>query len=174
MEASWEDKCPYTTPAAELLPSFCSEQILKLVCVHACIHARVQQKLRCQWESLGPSVSLKANYTLLLPYFLQMIMWSCACMRAKSLSQVWLSATLWAVAHQAPLSMGFSRQEYWSRLPFLSPGAFSEPEIKLTSLASPALASRFFTTSTTWEAPCEAVRTHKILNIKTYKQKQCS
>ena len=40
----------------------------------------------------------------------------------KSLSRVWLFATLWTVAHQAPPSMGFSRQEYWSELPFPSPG----------------------------------------------------
>ena len=73
-------------------------------------------------------------------------------MRAKSFSQVWFSATLWAVAHQAPLSMGFIRQEYWSRLPYPTPEDLPEPEIKPTSLASPALASRFFTTSTTWEA----------------------
>ena len=39
----------------------------------------------------------------------------------KSLSRVWLFATPWTVAHWAPLSMGFSRQEYWSRLPFPSP-----------------------------------------------------
>ena len=39
----------------------------------------------------------------------------------KSLSQVWLFVTLWTVAHQAPLSMGFSKQEYWSRSPFPSP-----------------------------------------------------
>ena len=39
-----------------------------------------------------------------------------------SLSRVQLFATLWTVAHEAPLSMGFSRQEYWSELPFPSPG----------------------------------------------------
>ena len=44
--------------------------------------------------------------------------------KVKSLSQVRLFATLWTVAHQAPLSMGFSRQEYWSGLPFPSPGFF--------------------------------------------------
>ena len=43
-------------------------------------------------------------------------------MKVKSLSRVWLFATPWTVAHQAPLSMGFSRQEYWSGLPFPSPG----------------------------------------------------
>ena len=43
-------------------------------------------------------------------------------MKVKSLSRVRLFASPWTVAHQAPLSMGFSRQEYWSGLPFTSPG----------------------------------------------------
>ena len=51
-------------------------------------------------------------------------------------SHVWLFATLWTVAHQAPLSMGFSRQEYWSGLPFPSPGDLPDPGIKP---GSPAL-----------------------------------
>ncbi|ELR58856.1 hypothetical protein M91_15770, partial [Bos mutus] len=50
---------------------------------------------------------------------------------------------------QAPLSMGFSRQEYWNRFPFPTPGDLPNPGIKPSSLASPALASGFFTTSTT-------------------------
>ena len=58
----------------------------------------------------------------------------------------------WTVAHQAPLSMGFSRQEYWSGLPCPPPGAPPEPGIKPRSLMSPALASGFFTTNATWEA----------------------
>ena len=48
----------------------------------------------------------------------------------KSLSRVWLFATPWTVAHQAPPSMGFSRQEYWSGLPFLSPGDLPNPGIE--------------------------------------------
>ena len=56
------------------------------------------------------------------------------------------SATPWTVAHQAPLSMEFSREEYWSGLPFPSPGDLPNPEIEPTSLRSPALAGRFFTT----------------------------
>ena len=48
--------------------------------------------------------------------------------KVKSLSRVRLFATLWTVAHQAPLSMGFSRQEYWSRVPLPSPGALPNPE----------------------------------------------
>ena len=59
----------------------------------------------------------------------------------------------WTVAHQAPLSMGFSRQEYWSGLPFTPPRGFLDPGIKPMSLASPALAGKFFTTSATWDAP---------------------
>ena len=55
----------------------------------------------------------------------------------------------WAVACQAPLSMEFSRQEYWSGLPYTHPGDLPNPVIKLASLMSPALASRFFTTNVT-------------------------
>ena len=51
-------------------------------------------------------------------------------MKVKSLSRVRLFATLWTVAHQAPLSMGFSRQEYWSGLPLPSPGDLSDPGIE--------------------------------------------
>ena len=50
------------------------------------------------------------------------------------------------VAHQAPLSLGFSRQEYWSGWSFPSPGILPDPEIVLVSLVSPALAGKFFTT----------------------------
>ena len=51
-------------------------------------------------------------------------------------SHVWLFATPWTVACQAPLSMGFSRQEYWSGLPFLPPGDLPYPEIEPASLTS--------------------------------------
>ena len=53
-----------------------------------------------------------------------------------------MSDSLWTVAHQAPLRMGFSKQEYWSGLPFPSPGDLPDPEIDLTS---PVLAGWFFT-----------------------------
>ena len=53
----------------------------------------------------------------------------------KSLNTVRLFATPWTVAHQAPPSMGFSRQEYWSELPFPSPGDLPDPGIKPRSLA---------------------------------------
>ena len=54
-----------------------------------------------------------------------------------------LFVTLWAIAHQAPLSMGFPRQEYWSGLLFPSPGDLPGPGIKPVS---PGLAGGFFTT----------------------------
>ena len=67
-------------------------------------------------------------------------------------SFVWLFVTLWALACQAPLSMGFSRQEYCSELLCPPPGDLPSPGIEPTSLTSPALASRFFTISANWEA----------------------
>ena len=54
--------------------------------------------------------------------------------------------TLWTVTHQTSLSIGFSRQEYWSGLPFSFPGDLSDPGTEPTFLVSPALAGRFFTT----------------------------
>ena len=71
------------------------------------------------------------------------------------LSRVRLFATLWTVAHQALLSMGFSRQEYWSGSPCPPPGHLPDPAIRPSSLMSPALAGRFFTTSATWETQKE-------------------
>ena len=67
---------------------------------------------------------------------------------AQSLSCVQLSVTPWTEAHQAPLSVEFSRQKYWSWA----------ARDQTVSLASPALASRFFTTGATWEAPAESLQ----------------
>ena len=61
------------------------------------------------------------------------------------LSQVQFFATPWTAADQAPLSMEFSRQEYWIGLPFPLPGNLPDPRIKSTSPASPSLAGRFST-----------------------------
>ena len=76
------------------------------------------------------------------------------CTRAHlhTLSYVQLFATPWTVAHQAPLSVGFSWQECCSGLPSLSPADLPNPGIKPVSPESPALARGSFTTSTTWEA----------------------
>ena len=69
-------------------------------------------------------------------------------------SHVQLFGTLWTVAHHAPLSLGFSRQESWSRLPCPPPGDLSNLGIKLVSLMSSALAGGFFTTRANWDVPC--------------------
>ena len=84
----------------------------------------------------------------------------CACMLNR-FSRVWLFVTLRTVARQAPLSMGFSRQEYWSGLPCTSRGDLLNLGVKPASLVSPTLAGRFFTTSTTWET------THSHMICKT-------
>ena len=60
--------------------------------------------------------------------------------------------TLQTIAHQVPLPMEFSRQEYWSGLPYLPPGDLSDAGIEIASLLSPALANWLFTTTATWEA----------------------
>ena len=67
-------------------------------------------------------------------------------------SHVQLFVTPWTVAGQAPLSMGFSRQEHWGELPCPPPGGLPDLGTEPASLASPALAGRFFTASATWEA----------------------
>ena len=74
------------------------------------------------------------------------------CVCACALSPVWLFTMPWTLACQAPLSMGFSRQEYWSRLPWPPLGDLPDPGIEPGSLMSPALPGVFFTTSITWEA----------------------
>ena len=83
---------------------------------------------------------------------------------AQSLSHVQLFASLWAVALQAPLSRGFSRQEYWSELLCLPPGDLPDPRIEPMSFSPPALAGRFFiTTGITWETPYLTRKNIKIL-----------
>ena len=64
-------------------------------------------------------------------------------------SHIQLFATPWAAAHQAPLSMGFPRQEHWSGLPFPSPGDLPDPGIEPVS---PALVDKFLTTESPGKA----------------------
>ena len=72
--------------------------------------------------------------------------WVSIDMHVCSLSQVWLFVTQWTVACQAPLPMGFPRQEHWSGLPCPLPEDLPDPRIEPASLASPALAGGFFIT----------------------------
>ena len=81
----------------------------------------------------------------------------CVCTHARThalsgLSCVRLFAPLWTVAHQAPLSKGFSRQKYWSGSSCPPPGDLPGPGVESMSLVSPALAGRFSTTSATRDA----------------------
>ena len=79
------------------------------------------------------------------------------------------SVTPWTVAHQAPLSKGFSMQEYWNGLPFSPPGDLPNPGIKPTSLKSPTLAGGFFTTSTTLEALQGSIKINNYKLVHNYK-----
>ena len=76
-----------------------------------------------------------------------------ACVHAQSLPSCPTLCDPMDLARQAPLAMGFSRQEYWSGLPCPPSGDLPEAGIESESLVSPALAGGFFTTSATWEAP---------------------
>ena len=92
--------------------------------------------------------------------------WACV------LSHVWLFATPWTVACQTPLSMGFSRQEYWSRLPFPPPEDLPDPWIKHKSPVSLALAGGFFSTVPPGK-PYKDVRHHLICNSQNPKPPKC-
>ena len=74
--------------------------------------------------------------------------WNIVCV----LSRVRFFAISRTVAHQAPPSMGFPRQEYWSGLSFPTPGDLPDSQIQTVSLQSPAMAGRFFTIRATWKA----------------------
>ena len=77
-----------------------------------------------------------------------LLSWVLLCAVLSNLSHVLLCDTV-----QAPLSVGFSKQEYWSGLPFLPPRDLPDPGVEPASLMSPALAGGFFTAGATWEAP---------------------
>ena len=92
-------------------------------------------------------------------YYYKTKLWLCVCMLSH-FSRVRLFATPWTIAHQPPLSMEFSRQEYWSGFPCPPPsGDLPNPQIEPACLMSPTLAGGFFITSAiqearvTWEAP---------------------
>ena len=90
-----------------------------------------------EYESSPVSVHLSP-----LPY--PVCVCVCVCVHVQAFSHVQLSVTPQTVFCQVPLSMGFSRWEYWSELPSPSPRDFPDPGIKPMSLASPALAGGFF------------------------------
>ena len=103
------------------------------------------------WVTHGKfSSDLNFRFELLSPHPVILVFLSCM---LGCFGRVWLFVILWTVARQAPLSMGFSRQEYWSGLPCPSLENLPDPGIEPVSLMSPAMTGGLFTTSATWEAP---------------------
>ena len=86
----------------------------------------------------------------------------CVCVCVRSVAQF---ATPWTLAHQAPLSLEFSRQEYWRGLPFLTSEDLLNSGIKSTPLASPALTGRLFTTMPPGNPICVHIYTHMYIYI---------
>ena len=81
-------------------------------------HRRQPTRLPRPWDSPGKNTGVGCHFLL-----------QCVKVKVKSLSHSWLLATPWPAAYQAPLSMGFSRQEHWSGVPFPSPMRESESEV---------------------------------------------
>ena len=94
-------------------------------------------KYSCKWRLICNYLSLEANDAIYRGMRVVLCVCVCVCLCVCSLSGTWLFTTPWTVARQAPLSLGFPRQEYWSGLPFPSPGDLPNSGIKP---ASPALA----------------------------------
>ena len=100
-------------------------------------------RVRHDWSDLAAAAAaLRSPH----PRQIRSLLCSLLLLLLSHFSHVWLFAILWTEAHQAPLSMGFFRQEYQSGLPCPPPGNLPNPGIKPTSLTSPALAGMFFTT----------------------------
>ena len=102
----------------------------------AMVHTVAKSQTRLKWLGMRALMNpCLISKSIILPQL-------CMCM----LSHFRLFVTLWTIAHQSPLSMEFSRQEYWSGLPYSPPGDLPDPGIEPASLKSPALVSVFFTT----------------------------
>ena len=133
-ETGWDlgDFAAGHAPGQTFLPATDTKKLegIKSHCVPAAIGTKSGQKIQNPPQKPMPSVCMLSHF-----------------------SRVQLCETLWIVAHQAPLCVGFSRQEHWVGLPGPLPGDLPYPGIEPASLMSPALAGGFFTTSATWEAP---------------------
>ena len=99
------------------------------------------------WLSEPPGEAPRDTHTHHFSYY------SLCCAVCSDVSHIRLFATPWTVAHQPPLSLGFSWQECWSGILFPPPEHLSYPGIEPPSLMSPTLVSRFLTTSATWKPP---------------------
>ena len=108
-----------------------------------------------------------------LPYFLKKFFHLCyrftshsVYMHARSLQLCPTFSALWTIAHKVPLSLGFSRHEYWGGFPCPPPEDLPDPGMETTSPVSPALEGGVFTTSTAWEALLLTSRTYKESSAK--------
>ena len=104
-------------------------------------------ELPCSHPGYLPNPGMQPTF-LLSPalaggFFITSATWAASRSSVSRFRSIWLSVTLWTVTHQAPLSVRFSRQEYWTRLPWPPPGDLPNPGIKPASLTSPALAGGF-------------------------------
>ena len=119
---SWKIKCYIALwKYLEILWKSLKHSLLKVIIINTGLHLPV-----LTWK---PKWIMTNAPQLVLPYYGK------SESEVKLLSCVWLFVTLWTVAHQAPPSMGFSRQEYWSGLPFPSPGDLPDPGIEPRSPA---------------------------------------
>ena len=100
-----------------------------------------------KWGVLNTGPSGKSQSIIFHTIIKYIFIYICMCVCVFScFSNVWLLATLWTVAHQAPLSIGFFRQEYCSGLPCPPPGGLPDPEMEPVSPTYSALAGETFTT----------------------------
>ena len=126
----------------------------------------IREENLCREETPNPGIGFPSTFDQLLGciYSVWKIMkptkgykqkgyfrtYTCACVLS-CFSLVWLFVTLWTVAYQVPLFMGFSKQVYWSGLPCPSPGNLPDLGIKLISFAILALVGGFLTTAPSWK-----------------------
>ena len=144
MNLRWKGVCRNDHPP--ILPS------------HSEFHSSLASPSPLYWNGFCWSQSYVLHLMVIINFFwtrifsyqlvsIQSMCCVCVCAVLSCFSCVWLCTIPWTVTRQAPLSLEFSRQEYWSGLPFPSPGDLLDPEIKTTSLMFSSLAGRFFTTS---------------------------
>ena len=135
---------------AKIIPSSLKSAFYYCLCFCSLSHIKAEDCSKSPLESKGPfGISSPLEKVLIRRYYQEDCVWVLG-----HFSHVRLFANIvwWTIACQAPLSMGLPRQEYWSGLPFPSPGDLPHPGIEPTSLMSPTLVDGLFTTSATREA----------------------
>ena len=154
--------------SSKIMESVCHihrpQQLLSVWCAGSTLLFQVQLEARLRKKQADSSLpchhlvfnSILVKESIVVPKKSEHLL----CGSVHVLSPIRLFMSLWTVAHQAPLSMGFPRQKYWSGLPFPSPGHLLDPGIECESHASPALKGGFFTTE-----PSGNLCSHILLNL---------